>query len=198
MPALVRPTYRNVMDRRRFLLAGGLAVVGLSACGAAGGTETIFREAGVFFNARELSIVDVVSDIMIPETDTPGARDVDAAGFADGMMEGWALPDTQVRVRETLIWLNSEAQQGRRAAFLALGARDQKSVLERLDTFAFQEEASGFPEAVAEGYRRLKSVIYRGYYLSEPGATVELQYEHVPGGFRGCVPLEEIGRSWAI
>ena len=198
MSALVRPTYRNVMDRRRFLLAAGSGVVGLSACGGASGTEVVFREAGVFFDARELSMVDVVSDIMIPETDTPGARAVDAAGFADGMMEGWALPETQVHVREALAWLDNEAQRSHRAAFLALGAGDQRPVLERLDTFAFQEDAGGLPEAVAEGYRRLKSVIYRGYYLSEPGATVELQYEHVPGGFRGCVPLEEIGRSWAI
>lgn len=198
MSALVRPTYRNVMDRRRFLLAAGSGVVGLSACGGAGRAEAIFREAGVFLDARELSIVDVVSDIMIPETDTPGARAVDAAGFADGMMEGWALPETQVNVREMLAWLNSDAQQRHRAAFLALSADDQRSVLERLDTSAFDDEASGLPEVVAEGYRRLKSVIYRGYYLSEPGATVELQYEHVPGGFRGCVPLEEIGRSWAI
>jgi gluconate 2-dehydrogenase gamma chain len=36
-----------------------------------------------------------------------------------------------------------------------------------------------------------------GYFTSEPGATVALKYEPVPGAYHGCVPLAEIGRAWA-
>jgi len=36
-----------------------------------------------------------------------------------------------------------------------------------------------------------------GYFTSEPGATIALRYDPVPGDYRGCVPLKDIGRGWA-
>jgi hypothetical protein len=36
-----------------------------------------------------------------------------------------------------------------------------------------------------------------GFFTSEPGATQVLQYEAVPGAYKGCVPLSEVGRTWA-
>lgn len=46
-------------------------------------------------------------------------------------------------------------------------------------------------------FRTMKELTVVGYYTSEIGATQELQYEHVPGRWVPCAPLEEIGRSWA-
>jgi len=149
----------------------------------------------VFFDAAALSMVDMIADIMIPESDTPGARAVDAAGFADGMMAGWAREDTRAEVRSALEWLEAEARASQGRSFLALQAVDQFALVERLDRAAFARDH--VPAEVAAGHRALKRVIYTGYYLSEAGATQELQYEHVPGGFRGCIPLEKIGRTWA-
>jgi hypothetical protein len=38
-----------------------------------------------------------------------------------------------------------------------------------------------------------------GYFTSEVGATKVLQYEAVPGAYKGCIPLKEAGqgRTWA-
>jgi gluconate 2-dehydrogenase gamma chain len=36
-----------------------------------------------------------------------------------------------------------------------------------------------------------------GFFTSEAGATRVLRHEHVPGFYDGCVPFEEIGRTWA-
>jgi hypothetical protein len=47
-------------------------------------------------------------------------------------------------------------------------------------------------------FRLLKELVLLGYYTSEAGATRELRYAAVPGAFRGCVPLAEIGRAWAV
>ena len=46
-------------------------------------------------------------------------------------------------------------------------------------------------------FRHLKELTLTGYYTSEIGATEELQYEHTPGRYDACVPLEEVGRTWA-
>jgi hypothetical protein len=37
-----------------------------------------------------------------------------------------------------------------------------------------------------------------GYYHSEIGATQELRYELVPGAWRSCLPLSEVGRASAV
>jgi gluconate 2-dehydrogenase gamma chain len=199
MPKATAPSYEHVMDRRRFLIAAGACfpVVSLAGCGGSDAVAEVepFREDGVFFDAAALSMVDVVADIMIPETDTPGARAVDAAGFADGMMAGWAREDTRAEVRSALEWLEAEARASQGRSFLALESVEQFALVERLDRAAFTRDH--VPAEVAAGHRALKQVIYTGYYLSETGATRELQYEHVPGGFRGCMPLKKIGRTWA-
>ena len=47
-------------------------------------------------------------------------------------------------------------------------------------------------------YSKFKHLVLVGYYQSEIGATRELRYELVPGAWRPCVPLSEIGRASAV
>ena len=44
---------------------------------------------------------------------------------------------------------------------------------------------------------KVKELTLLGFFTSEPGATQVLQYEAVPGAYHGCVPLAEVGRTWA-
>jgi hypothetical protein len=56
-------------------------------------------------------------------------------------------------------------------------------------------------ESIARGdaaYRRFKYFVLVGYYQSEIGATRELRYELVPGAWRSCLPLTEVGRASAV
>jgi gluconate 2-dehydrogenase gamma chain len=47
-------------------------------------------------------------------------------------------------------------------------------------------------------FRTMKELTLVGYYTSEIGATRELRHAPVPGRFEGCVPLDQIGRAWAV
>jgi hypothetical protein len=44
-----------------------------------------------------------------------------------------------------------------------------------------------------------KELTMLGFFTSQPGATQVLQYEAVPGSYKGCIPLSEAGqgRTWA-
>lgn len=46
-------------------------------------------------------------------------------------------------------------------------------------------------------FAHVKELTLVGYYTSEVGAREELQYLHTPGRYEGCLPLEEVGRTWA-
>ena len=46
-------------------------------------------------------------------------------------------------------------------------------------------------------YMTVKELSVGGFCLSEAGATQVLKYDKVPGEYRGCVPFEEVGKTWA-
>ena len=52
-------------------------------------------------------------------------------------------------------------------------------------------------ESIPPFFATLKELATVGYFTSEPGATKAVRYDPVPGDYRGCVPLSEIGRAWA-
>lgn len=55
------------------------------------------------------------------------------------------------------------------------------------------------PAAGARPFMRtMKELTVVGYYTSQAGATRELRHEPIPGRFDGCVPLAQIGRTWAV
>ena len=45
----------------------------------------------------------------------------------------------------------------------------------------------------------MKELTMLGFFTSKPGATEVLQYEPVPGAYKGCLPLSEAGngKTWA-
>ena len=75
------------------------------------------------------------------------------------------------------------------AAFLELPGERRLSLIRALD------EESIARQDVA--YGRFKHLVLLGYYHSEVGATQELRYELVPGAWRSCLPLSEVGRASA-
>ena len=107
----------------------------------------------------------------------------------DRMMVIWALPETQGAWLAGLAAIDARAKRERNTAFTNLGADDQFDMLSRHDAEALAGKDNN--------YRQIKSTIVEAYYSSEPGATEELRYDPVPGPYRGCVPFDEIGRTWS-
>lgn len=61
-----------------------------------------------------------------------------------------------------------------------------------------EQARDGFDNTDREGLKQLKALVVFGYYTSEPGATQELAYLAIPGGYKGNFKLKEIGRAWAL
>jgi hypothetical protein len=68
-------------------------------------------------------------------------------------------------------------------------------VLEALDREAFAGRADPLKPSF---FRTFKELTLVGYYTSEIGATRELHHAPVPGRYDGCVPLAQVGRTWAV
>jgi hypothetical protein len=85
----------------------------------------------------------------------------------------------------------AKAQDGKR--FAALKPARQAALLHAIDA-----GQAPFNAEDREFFRQLKSYTAFAYYTAEVGATRELAYAPVPGGFKGDVPLKKVGRGWAL
>jgi len=181
---------------RRELLLGAIAFVGGAATLSSCGQEAVDRvdlHSGEhqFFDAEQMRLLGRVVDIVIPETDTPGALTAGADRFIDGMMATWASEGTQSYFTSILREINDQATAKHGLDLADCDTEKQEQLLRDIDNSAFG------PDPIVDGFRDLKYLILAAYYTSEIGATIELQFELVPGRYIPCVPIEEIGRAWA-
>jgi glucoside 3-dehydrogenase (cytochrome c) hitch-hiker subunit len=181
---------------RRDVLLGVIAFVGgaasLSSCSREA-VDKLELHAGdpLFFDADQMRTLGRVVDLMIPDTDTPGALAAGGDIFIDRMMATWAAKDTQQKFLSVLQGINAVATEKCGRLLADCDAAQQEQLLRDIDSSAFGDD----PDVA--GFRDLKYLIFAAYYTSEIGATVELQYELVPGKYIPCAPIEEIGRAWA-
>ncbi len=162
-------------------LAGGAAALTRLRNGSRG------DGAGQVLTAAQFAMLELVSDIIIPATDTPGAIAAGVPQYIREMLANWAAPQTLTEFAAMLDLIDQRAWGRFGAGFLELAHERRFELMRDFDA-----------EMVTSGdknYRRLKFLVLVGYYHSEVGATQELRFELVPGAWRACVPLSEIGRA---
>lgn len=134
--------------------------------------------------------LEQIADAMIPATETPGALAAGVPEFLRQMLTEWASDRTRAEVIGVLDSIERQAWSKYGAAFIELPAARRADVVRVVD-----EESIARRDAA---YRRFKYLVLVGYYQSEIGATRELRYELVPGAWRSCLPLTEVGRASAV
>jgi hypothetical protein len=198
LPAL--PSGSDGVSRRAALkqlaLACGLALSAssLSALAASFSAPTDFsRSKKTLLTAKQLELVRALGDIIIPATDTPGAVAAGVHDFINHYTAYCASSAEQQQLLATLARIESAAHSEFKTAFTALTNAQQLQLLN-----AMEQAQNGFNQADRKGLKQLKALVVFGYYTSEPGATQELAYLAIPGGYKGNFKLKEIGRAWAL
>jgi hypothetical protein len=132
---------------------------------------------------------------MIPRTDTPGAVDSGVPRTFGFLLRDWATPEHRKSLLDALgaVDAAAKASTGKPLALLSPSAR-----LTFLAEYDAQQlaDVDGATESM-KAYLRLKELVVSLYYLSKPGSTVELRYEHVPGIWEASIPLTSATRAWA-
>lgn len=176
---------------RRALLMGAVFLVGGAAALTRFTRSASPRAAGepVLSSARYAQL-EQVADVIIPATDTPGAIAVGVPAFLRQLLTEWASDRTRADVIGVLESIDSQAWAKFGAAFVQLPANQRIEVVRTVDEESIARRDSA--------YSRFKYLVLVGYYQSEIGATHELRYELVPGAWRSCLPLTEVGRASAV
>ena len=130
-------------------------------------------------------------DLIIPESDTPGALTASVHQFIDVMLDGWAAADTQLRFLDNFNNIDRRSMAMTGKTFADANRTQQIKLLEVLDKESFSDNGTDI------FFGEFKALVVFGYYSSEEGASVELRYDRIPGGYRDCIPFSEVGRSWS-
>lgn len=178
-----------LMNRRDALFGLSLSI----AAGAGGyaWAQPVLGWTPTALTPEQARTLDVVAELIYPATDTPGARAAGVAQAVDKALHGWCEPGQAAAIKGALARMDADARSAHGSAFVAITPAQQAALLSRYD----QEVAAAQGKPTAFG--GLKDLVTIAYFTSKPGATVTLRYDPVPGDFKGCVPMKEIGRAWA-
>jgi glucoside 3-dehydrogenase (cytochrome c) hitch-hiker subunit len=179
------------LDRRALLLGAVFLVGGAVALSRfTRHPSKANGSSGPALSGEQFLLLEQVADTLIPATDTPGAIEAGVPAFVRDMLTDWASAATRADVIGVLDAIERLAWAQFGAAFLELPAERRLAVLRRFDEDAISRQDPA--------YSRFKYLVLVGYYQSESGATQELRYELVPGAWRSCLPLSEVGRASAV
>ena len=144
-----------------------------------------------FLNQYQFDMIKRIADIIIPESDTPGALSANVHQFIDIMLHGWASPKTQDKFIQYFSNIDQRSKSNFGKNFSDLNRQQQFQLLKKLDKESFSDISSNV------FFKEFKALIIFSYYSSEEGASIELKYDRIPGEYAECIPLDSVGRSWS-
>ena len=148
-------------------------------------------------NPHQNATVVTITDLMIPETDTPGAKAARVNEFIDVILTEWATLEERQNFLEGLAGVDKQSQELFGKDFVDATPVQQVTLLRAMDDFAASERSqrrAKHGNTVPEFDTQLKGNFYdifrgitlHGYYTSEIGFTQELKLQIIPGAQHGC------------
>ncbi len=177
------------MNRRsalRYLGVASAAALALPSC------VSDPKKASIALNnlkvsADEEELLAAFATALIPPTDTPGAKEVDAHLYTFIMVDDCMSPEDQKKFLNGMRRFNDEVKKLTGKSFMEAVPGERSLVLQQV--FDRREELS---EDVAAFVSMSRRFIIEGYTTSQHFLTKVREYKLVPGPvFKGCTPLDQ-------
>lgn len=193
-------TRREVLKKISLYVGGALTAptiaAALSGCGEDNSVLRVWEPR--LFSPAQAALVGDLAETIIPRTDTPGAKDVGVPQLIDSIVAEVFTSEQKEEYLAGLIKFAIRVQNHYGTPFSLLGDQDKNSFVAKLNAASLDKDGEDpFYNNEKAFYRTTKELTLLGFFRSEVGATEVLQYSPVPGEYKGCVPLREVGKAWA-
>ncbi|MEO8200471.1 MAG: gluconate 2-dehydrogenase subunit 3 family protein [Gemmatimonadota bacterium] len=139
------------------------------------------------FTPHQFETVSEIADLIIPGTDTPGARVAKVPDFIAVIVGEWYRDDEKSVIMGGLAELDVRSQRTFGKDFIETRAEDRVQLLTELDK-ELQSLKAAKQDTGKNFFHRIKGLTIYGYYTSEIGMTQELHYQVIPGRYDPCIP----------
>lgn len=140
-------------------------------------------------NEHENQTVTTMAELIIPETDTPGATAAKVNEFIDVLLADWYDEEERTQFLNGLAGVDARSRELFEIDFVDASEAQQLELLSGLDA-----EVTALRQADESTrdhfFYRMKYLTLYGYYTSEVGVKQELDYAIIPGRYDPCAPLE--------
>ena len=168
----------------------------------------------VFFTEDEKHVVKHLVDIILPATDTPGGLDLNVPQFVDMMCNdtlnesdkelfhqgsGFFAYEYQQRVKKDLGKSNREDIKQLFSLYFDLDQEEQdqvKLLQSRSVENVSEKDMKNF--TIYKFLLTVRSLSLLGYFTSEKIGKEVLNFDPIPGAYKACIPVSEVGNAWTI
>lgn len=183
---------REAVQYISILLGGTLvgADAFLSGCKTNTSTDQNFTEDDVAY-------LDEVSNTILPDTATPGAKAAKVGQFMTVMVNDCYEEKDQKIFHEGMKKLNDASKKAYDNSFMKLNDQQRHDLLVTLDNEQKNYSKNKKKEDPAHYFRMMKELTLLGYFTSEIGSTKARRYIESPGKYDGNVPYKKGDKAWA-
>ena len=156
--------------------------------------ETRSGSASTSLNPHQYQTVTRMAEIILPETDTPGATAAHVNDFIDLILTEWYDEEERKRFLDGLAETDERSMARFGKAFVDLPPGQQEEIVRALDdemAAAIAKPSGPGDEARDNFFQAMKRLTLTGYFTSEAGAKQELHFKIIPGHYDGCVPANQ-------
>lgn len=150
------------------------------------GRETHARAGGRGVNGLSQvagETIALLAELLLPETDTPGAAKVGVPAFIFQMMAEWQTDTERQGVLDGLDDLDRRSRQSGGGSFAGLAPEAQVALLKTIDGTKGQAGSAEY------AWSTIKDLAVYGYFTSETVQKEVLRVQIIPGRFDGCIPI---------
>lgn len=151
-------------------------------------------------DAHQNATVVAMIDLIIPETDTPGAKGARVNEFIDLILTEWAIPEEKKDFLDGLAGIDKKSSELYGKNFVDVSAAQQEVLLRSIDDVAMANRQRPArhgntvpePDAHMKGpfWVVFKNITLHGYYTSQIAFEKELKLQIIPGSQHGCAPVD--------
>lgn len=156
-------------------------------------------------NNRDLryfrEIIEDISEVIIPKTDSPGAKEAKVVDYIINNLENCIERGDRYIILNGLEDIEKYSLRNFSATFIQCALRDKISVLKHFETkgiFSYSLLNKIRRKIFGQSFfEQMKWLTVSGYCQSQLGATQGLAYDHIPVDFLSCIPYALDQKSWA-
>lgn len=181
-----------MMNRRIALKQLGLLTAGaalLPACVRDTAKSASITLKNIHISGGQEFVLAEIAETLIPTTDIPGAKAMNAHHFVLRMVDDCQPEEAQKEFEKGLADFEKAVEEKHGKSFDELSPSDRKAFLTEIDATAKAEREKESVSALSKFYSLARRYTIQGFSSSEYVLTNVFNYNMIPGKFVGCVPI---------